>query len=266
MSQLTESVGGRTVAREGYTSFFFAMSGAFLAIVLIGFTPSLYLRWIFLPDHPMPGGAVTYAHGFVMTTWFLLFFVQTGLIRTSNVQRHRQLGVVGAFIGLAVVIAGVTTSLRVAARLKGIPGVDFANDVSTILPVPSTGVTVGRFVTEVVWGNLAGVFSVAPLLVAAILFRKQPAVHKRLMLIASLCVLGQALQRISRWPGLGGDAGPFTNIVLAVLFAAIVVHDVAVTKRVHPATPFGGGVLLFFKVAAQFVASTEFGQKFVMSL
>jgi len=109
-SQLTESVGERSLARTGYTSFFFATSGALLAIALIGFTPSLYLRWIFIPDQPMPGGAVTYAHGFVMTTWSLLFFVQTGLVRRGNFQRHRQLGVVAAFVGLGVVIAGVTTS------------------------------------------------------------------------------------------------------------------------------------------------------------
>jgi hypothetical protein len=128
-SQLTESVGGRTFARTGYTGFYFAMSGAFLAIVLIGFTPSLYLRGMFFPGQPMPGGAVTYAHGFVMTTWFLLFFVQTGLIRKDNFQRHRQLGVVGAFVGLGVVIAGVTTSLGVVSRLRGI-GLDFTKDVS----------------------------------------------------------------------------------------------------------------------------------------
>jgi len=53
-SQLTESVGERSLARTGYTSFFFATSGALLAIALIGFTPSLYLRWIFIPDQPMP--------------------------------------------------------------------------------------------------------------------------------------------------------------------------------------------------------------------
>src|SRR5262245_45793429 len=147
MSQLTESVGQRSFARTGY-SFFFAMSLVFFAIVLIGFAPSLYLRGIFFPDQPMPGGALTYAHGFVMTTWFLLLVVQTSLVRASNFQRHRQLGVVGAFVGLGVVIAGVTTSLGVVSRLKGY-GIDFANDVSTILPVPSTGVTVGRFLCQV---------------------------------------------------------------------------------------------------------------------
>ena len=263
-SQLTESVGEGLVTRHGSTSFFFAMSGAFLAIVLIGFTPSLYLRGMLFPDQPMPGGAVTYAHGFVMTTWFLLFFVQTGLIRRGNFQRHRQLGVAGAFVGLGVVIAAVTTSLGVVPRLKGVPGFDFASDVSAI--GMGAGMTVARLFSRIVWGNLAIAFSFSVLLVLAILFRRQPAVHKRLMLIASLAALIPALQRISRWPGLGGDAGPFWVIASALLFVPIVVHDLAVTKRVHPATLVGGGVVVFAFVAAQFISATEFGQTFMMGL
>ena len=124
-------------------------------------------------------------------------------------------------------------------------------------------VAVARLFSRIVWGNLAIAFSFSILLVSAILFRRQPAVHKRLMLIASLAALIPALQRISRWPGLGGDAGPFWLITSALLLALIVAHDLAVTKRVHPATLVGGGVIVFAMVAAQLISGTEFGQSFV---
>ena len=262
MSQLTESVGERAIARTSHTSFFFAMSGAFLAIVLIGFAPTFYLHGVFFPTPTRP--AYVYVHGFVMTAWFLLLFIQTGLIRTGHFQRHRQLGVAGAFLGLGVVIMGVTVAVGVVPGLKGIPGFDFASDIS-VLGLGS-GETVARFVSFIVWANLATAVTFSVLLVSAILFRRQPETHKRLMLMASLAVLGPAISRISRWPGLGGETGPFFPTVFFFLLAVIVVHDVAVTKRVRPFIFFGGSLVVFDYFAAKFVAATEFGQSFVMGL
>lgn len=261
-SQLTESVGERVVTRHGYTSFFFAMSGAFLAIVLIGFAPTFYLHGVFFPVPTRP--AYVYVHGFVMTAWFLVLFIQTGLIRTGHFQRHRQLGVAGAFLGLGVVITGVTVALGVVPGLKGIPGFDFASDIS-VLGLGS-GETVARFISFVVWANLATAVTFSVLLVSAILFRRQPETHKRLMLMSSLAVLSPAIARISRWPGLGGEAGPFSPTVWFLLLAVIVVHDLAVTKRVRPIIWVGGGLVVFDYFAAKFIAATEFGQTFVMGL
>lgn len=66
------------------------MTGLMRVIVLVGFAHTLYLRVLFgLPDIP----AQLYVHGTVLTIWFTLAFVQTGLIATDRTAIHRRLGV-----------------------------------------------------------------------------------------------------------------------------------------------------------------------------
>jgi hypothetical protein len=80
------------------------------------------------------------------------------------------------------------------------------------------------------------------LVTLAVVYRGRPDAHKRLMLLASISFMGPAVARISRWPLLGGEQGPFTPAVLLGLLAAVVVYDLITLRRVHPATLFGVGL------------------------
>lgn len=53
-----------------------------------------------------------------------------------------------------------------------------------------------------------------------LLLRRRPAAHKRLMLLATIAILGPALARLARLPYFGGEGGPF---VLIVTFALLIV-------------------------------------------
>ena len=56
--------------------FFVSMSGILLLIVLLGFSPTLYLRAYFdASDVPI----YLLIHGAFLTAWFVWFFVQTSL-------------------------------------------------------------------------------------------------------------------------------------------------------------------------------------------
>jgi hypothetical protein len=109
----------------------------------------------------------------------------------------------------------------------------------------------------------ASIFTFLVLMVSAILLRRRPDAHKRLMLLASITIIGPALARISRWPVLGGEQGPFVLIVLLLLLSALLVYDFSATKRVHPATLVGGGFAILISIAGNMIGASEFGQTIV---
>ena len=78
------------------SKFFLYVSYALLVIVLIGFSPTFYLRAFFdVPAIPL----YVYAHGAALTAWFIWFCVQTTAVNNGSVALHRRLGAVGVTIG-----------------------------------------------------------------------------------------------------------------------------------------------------------------------
>jgi hypothetical protein len=123
------------------TGFFFWMSALLLAILLIGFSPTLYLREFF-PVEPIPN--YLYAHGAILTTWFVWLVLQTSLVRNGNTATHRRMGVIGAVIGAAAVIAGPMATVGVVGRLRE-AGLDWDTDISAIPEVGVQGVPMVNF-------------------------------------------------------------------------------------------------------------------------
>ncbi len=245
------------------SKFFFGMSVVLLVFVLSGFAPTLYLR-AFFEVPPIPG--YLYLHGVILTGWFVWLVVQTSLVQTARTATHRRVGIAGVFWAAAVVGGGLLATLNVVAHVVA-DGVDLEADTSALPELGVAGVTVAEFLSEVVWLNLASVCAFTILIVAAVLLRGRPQAHKRLMLLASIAIIGPALARVSRWPPFGGEDGPFVLVVLLSLLAALVVHDLLTTKRVHPATLIGGAfmILLGGGVGA-LMASSPFGLAFTRSL
>lgn len=240
--------------------FFLAMAGTLLLLVLVGFSPSLYLR-VFFPVPPIP--AYLHLHGAVLTSWFAWLCLQASLIQVGKPAVHRQLGVIGAVIGVAVIGAALLATLNAVSRITSL-GVELDADASA-LGIGVTGVPVVAFAARVVWGNLASLVIFAVLFAAAIFLRGKPQAHKRLVLLASIAIIGPALARISRWPIFGGEQGPFVPAVLLLLVLAVVANDVIATRRVHPATAAGVGVAIVVLVAQNllFAFAPEVAQGFV---
>lgn len=220
----------RAVTRD---RFFAAMSGVTLLIVFSGFAPSLYLRPIFQPE-PIP--PYLYVHGIVLTSWFVLLFIQGLLIQSGRPALHRRLGVVGAVLAVVIPFAGLMATVGVVPRLVA-SGVALDSDASA-LGIGAHGPVVA-FMATVVWGNVNNAVSFAVLAWAGLALRRRPAAHKRLMLLATISILGPALARIARFPFLGGEQGPFILTAMVTLLFAVVVHDLITIRRLHPATLFG---------------------------
>jgi len=244
----------RTVARD---PFFAAMSAVILAIVLSGFAPTLYLRPVFKPL-PIPG--YLYLHGIVLTSWFVWFTMQTFLIQSRRTALHRRLGVAGAVLVVAVPFAGLLATSQVVGRVVAL-GIDLNGDAS-VFGIGVSGPIV-QFLAGVVWSNLSSAVTFAVLGWAGILLRRRAAAHKRLLVIATVSVLGPALARLARLPFFGGEQGPFTVSVLLALLAAVVIHDVVTMRKLHPATTAGISFAIAVSVIFNAIAATQMGLSLV---
>lgn len=253
---------GRGVKKKtGRSGYFFWTSVVLLAIVLAGFAPTFYLR-AFFDTAPIP--FYLYAHGVVLSAWFIWLVVQTRLVRTGKTPTHRRMGWVGAAIAAVVVIGGPMASLGVVGRLRE-AGLDFDSDMGTF-PGGVPGTSMLDFASQTVWPNLmmAAVFAV--LFVAAVLLRKRPEYHKRFMLIASMELVLPALLRIARWSIFGTGGSMLIPIGALALILSVSVHDVVTRRKPHPATLIGTVLFVGGLIAAAAIARTSFGLDFVRAL
>jgi hypothetical protein len=154
----------------------------------------------------------------VFTTWVLFFLAQTTLVAAGKTYIHRRMGVAGAVLAALVVVLGTTTAiLRVkggSAPIPGVPGLSF-------LAIP--------LFDMLVFAILVG---------AALYFRRRLEAHKRLMTLGMIALTSAPIARL-HWPML--PPGPPTFFGLTDLFiVAMLVYDLVTRRRIHPATIWGG--------------------------
>ncbi len=155
--------------------FFLAVAILFPLIVLVGFGRTYYLRDVF--DGPPVPSILVHIHGLVMSAWIVLFAAQAWLISSRRIKTHQTLGI--AAIGLAAVIIAVGFLTAVASAKYGSASTPPGVDPLSFLVVPIFDLIVFAM-------PFAG----------AIYYRKQPANHKRLILLTILNFLPPAVARI----------------------------------------------------------------------
>src|ERR1700730_9006168 len=97
------------------TSFFLAAHVVLLVVVLLGFSPSFYLRSASHHVRQLP--TLLYVHGAVLTVWFLLTVMQGLLIRTQRLRLHRRLGYVAAGYAAVVIVFGILANLMLISEI-----------------------------------------------------------------------------------------------------------------------------------------------------
>lgn len=252
MEPLTR-LSARVAGQQRRSRFFAGMAGLLLLLVVTGFLPTLHARPLF-ELRPMP--MYLYVHGGVLTAWFVLLLLQTSLISGNRPDMHRRVGVGGAVLAVLVVGGGLMAQLGKGPRLRAM-GVD-----TTLGVIPDAAVF---------WGNLWSLVIFGSFVLAAILLRGRAETHKRLMLLASIGIMGPALARMSRWPLFGGSAfdvgGPleryFATGGILLLLIVVVVHDVVSRRRLHPATLMGCACIVAARSVPAMIASTESGRALI---
>jgi hypothetical protein len=209
-------------ARRRERLFFGTMAFALLIAVFVGFAPTYYMSGAFDSPALTPSLKV---HGFLFSTWMILLGVQTSLIAAGKSAVHRKLGIVGAVLGVLMLVAGGYVAIT-RARMG--------------LSVPPPGMTMALFLTL----PLAMLVVFPVLFGSALWWRHRSDFHKRLVLIATLELVTAA---VARWPGVLA-LGPIAFFGITDLFLlALAVYDWRTRGRIHPATLWGG----LFLIASQ---------------
>ncbi|MFC4725292.1 hypothetical protein AB6B38_09110 [Glycocaulis abyssi] len=234
--------------------FFFYMSLVLLTLVLAGFSKTFYLRAFFEQEPFLADAFMTrelYVHGSVMTAWFVLLAVQTSLIGRRAYRMHKMLGVAGLVLAVAMIATGIPVITGFAPRL-----IAAGLEADMVLPV----------ISVLIWFDILALVAFGLLVALAIAFRQTGAVHKRLMMMASITFMLPATFRIVNGFAPDWPAMPIALVVSVLLLAAMAAHDLHSLRKLHPATLFGGSLVAALTALGFAIGASGAGQGFVAGM
>ncbi|MEO6721553.1 MAG: hypothetical protein ABIN67_14385 [Ferruginibacter sp.] len=220
--------------------FFVGMAIVFPIIAGLGFVPD----YIMMSSGAFHAHWFAHLHGAVMTLWLLVFLAQAILAAKGNLNYHRTLGLVAVALGILVWLSTVAADVR--SRLANSP--PEPDDSWDILLIGLFGSIL--FALFFGWGMFA---------------RKNAAVHKRLLLLATIVILQAAIDRIRFLPGLN-VAVYVRFIYLDLLLVPLVIYDLLTLKRVHKITLIGAACFILLQTAVSVAAGTPAWHKLAFSV
>lgn len=199
--------------RMGRRFFFVIMASAVIVTVFAGFAPTFYLRSSFPQDRPM--SFLLHIHGIVFSAWVIVFLVQTLLIAGGSRGLHQWLGWIAVVIAATMIILVVAAMVEQLRRVRG-------------FPPPPLALALSAF-DIAVFAMLVG---------AAIYLRRQPDWHKRLMLSATILLLGAPMFRfVIHYVGIKNmsEASIASTLAVDAFFLPCFTWDLMTDRRIHPA-------------------------------
>lgn len=158
-------------------------------------------------------------HGVVFFSWLLIFLTQSILARAEKLALHRRIGLLSAILAAAMVVLGYQTTIAMARR-----GFDLSGDLA-IRSDPLAGMAFPLLDTAMF----------AILFVSAYFYRKRPAVHKRLMLLAVFGGLMPApIAHLLGHYAFFHDKPLFEPLLVGSFLANGAIHDRIARRRIHP--------------------------------
>lgn len=233
MSDRAEGFGA--VVRRG---FYVGLAVLIAVLAVAGFWPSY---WGPLFSGTLDLHWLLHLHGIVFTSWVVLLIVQTVLVYRGRTDLHRKTGkYVGVAWGLLVITVGLSVALGRVAPGVGREFEDLQGFIASFVI------------------TLPDLFAFALLFGAALAYRERPAIHKRLMIVATVVLLSAATVRLGMNVfGLSRGAGTAMGTGITVGLVGLAVgYDRWTRGRVHPVYWIAGGVLVL-EEAGLFVRPTE---------
>jgi len=179
----------------------FSLAGVwFVVLTFVGFSRTFFLRTI---PEPLPVHLVV--HGIVNSVWVVLFLVQSLLISMRRVRWHMSLGAAATLVLFLIVPVGFHVVLvKTAAGIKSIDEAGFN-------------------LTELTLGFAFALTGLA--------YRRQPFLHKRLMLFATIMLTVAAADRVALVFGLE-DMRLFRKALPLTPDIALVIYDALLLRRI----------------------------------
>jgi hypothetical protein len=149
------------------------MALACLAVAVIGFGPTY---WVPVAAGSIAVSPLTHVHGLLFSAWLVFVVFQSALVAAGRTAFHRELGIAGVAIATAMVFVGTGVAIH---RVKELDAAGLGELGRRFSIVPVTGIAI--------FGVLFGL---------AVKYRHRPAVHKRVMLVATVSLMQAA---VGRW-------------------------------------------------------------------
>ena len=187
----------------------------------------------------------------LFSVWTLFFVVQTTLVASGRLQRHRAWGLLGVSLATAMVLVGVAVADEALMRRLAAGYGDRARAF--------------HIATMSMMVLFAGFFC------AAIVYVRKPEIHKRLMLLATISVLPPAIARVFYLINVGMSAGlrpglapPRTvesvlapALIADTLILAGMIYDLRTRGRIHPTYVIGGVIMVGMHLLRAPVSTTQ---------
>jgi hypothetical protein len=210
--------------------YFFALMGlSFFLVAGFGFGPRVIA--VVAETRPIP--AIDHLHGAVMTAWLAVFVAQSVLAAKGRIAAHRQVGRLAIWLGAVVWLS------IIAITIHGFLDPMHPVEENVFYSLPQFYIVV--------------VFGIAFL--AAVLLRRNPPWHKRLMAIATIPLLQAGVDRFT-WLPFHPPINWLQIACVDLLLVALVVFDLVSLRRIHRATLVGGGLLLACQITTSLLWPT----------
>ena len=216
--------------------FYTAIGLVITAIVFIGFARTFYLKAWF---HTSPLTMRLHLHGFALSTWLVLFLVQACLIAAHRRTLHMRLGIAGSILAAIAVATTYAAAFESAAHGRA----------------QNQYIALSRLYSSIELATLFGLF-----VAAGIVFRKRPEIHKRLMILAMLAVVGPGAHRAVVLIAGHSMRDPHI-LVIAVLLVGALIYDRRTRGTLHPVLLWGGILLIALQMTRGFVGGSELWQQ-----
>ena len=197
-------------------AFFQTMAVLLTVTMVVGFAKTYFLPGVFRAKLP---NLLIHLHGAVFTLWFLLLLAQSVLASVHRVDLHRRLGIAGVAIACLMLPLGILATAEYVVREGAQPWILLA----AVMPVAELGT-----------------FSV--LAAAAFLTRRTPALHKRLILLATIALMGAAIGRMEFlpfWHFHGIAAIRLVWVYTYIFLLPLGGYDLWSTRKLNRATVWG---------------------------
>lgn len=207
--------------------FYLFMSLLVAAVVIAGFSRSVGGGLL----HPaIKPPTLLWIHGIAFIAWVALFVLQSALVRVRRVKLHKLLGWYFAAIGALIPVLGI-----------GIARVMYRFEIAQLHWDPN-----GRAAFLIV--PLLDMVAFTVMFGLAILWRKRPEYHRRLILAAACTLTAAAFGRFPHMPTyLGFYSGVDCLILLGVF------RDLLINRRIHSVYAWSLPPLVLLQSGAMFV-------------
>ena len=208
-------------ARDRATPFYLGFALFGLLVVALGFGVTYVVP---MARRTFSAPWIVHLHGASALGWILLLILQTQLVRGRRTPLHRRLGQTALPHAGLIRASGIATALWAAER---------------DLPRLGTEATSGFA------GTVTGLSLYLLLAIAAVMTRRRPDWHKRLVMLATIQVLWPAFFRLRHWLPAVPNPDVWFALVLAYtpIFVAAL-RDQSRYGKIHPVWLFVGPALI----------------------